>query len=512
MNAACTDGSPPSQDAATDERRDLKYPAHHSEASSIDKMPSQAADMASESSIIPTSPVTDQDASAVPTLPQDEEPASKSEPAAKAPVKFWDSVAPECSEVVPAAGKGLPPSLSDLYTYRSFGHPHATLHHSVTTSYSEPFSQQYPKWATPGNRLRYDAEQARFSYCLSTPRASPYSETSLRAMPAGYFMANMPSIPAPSSKVRYDSNEPVEVYLGETFVQNVPLRLLLRFSTAARRLFKNQRPRARDTVHHSIQPSLSRLPPEPTKDSQNPGKSSCPAHSFRPGTPVANTTKQLILDLDAPRLPSPKAIRSLIEWMQIVEPAPPKTWLPAFAPTNFSTIPDTNLIDLYQAILVFELQPRYVWQNLLDELESRVSGRTPSVKLLKDLRSSLPICDPIMTQALIAVVKHRQRGAYLSGGGWNKMRQFLFASGDEVLAAKAEEILARYDEQYAQVLKERGVSGDGDDHVEAAEQMAKSEGSDDGNGDEVPARRRRKRRAQQVRGQQMERDRSSSSV
>ncbi|KAF2206876.1 hypothetical protein CERZMDRAFT_102935 [Cercospora zeae-maydis SCOH1-5] len=505
MNSACTNGCEPSPGAATDERRDSKDPAPRSEAPSGDIMPSQTSDMAPESEITPTSPVTDRDPSAIPTLSQDEKAASKSETAAEDPATLWDSVAPEYSETVPAAGKGLPPRLSDLYTYRSFGHPHATLHHSVITSYSEPFSQQYPKWATPGNRLQYDASRGKFSYRLSAPHASPYNETTLRARPAGYFKGDTRSVPAPSSSVRYVSADPVEIYIGETFVQNIPLRLLLRFSTAARRLFKHQRPRARYTAHHSIQPSLSRTPSEPNR-----GMSHSPAHSLQAGTSAASTTKQMILDLDAPRLPSTKAIRSIIEWMQIVEPTPPKTWLPAFAPANFSTIPDKDLIDLYSAVLVFELQPRSVWQNLADELGLRISIGKPSVKLLKKLRLSLPICDLIMTQALVAVVEHRQRGAYLSGGGWDKMREFLFESGDEVLAAKAEEMLARYDGQYAQVLNERQFSGDV--RVKDGERIAGSGESDDVNDHGIPERRRRKRRAQQLRGGQTERDRLSGSV
>ncbi|GIZ45018.1 hypothetical protein CKM354_000820200 [Cercospora kikuchii] len=493
MNAASTDGSSISPDAATEARRDSKDPAHCNDTSSIDKKRSQATDMSSEPYITPTTPVTDRDAGISSSRSSTEVSVSGSEAAASNPAMLWESVDPEFSDVVPAAGKGLPLRLSSLYTYRSFGHPHATPHHSVNASYAEPFWHQFPKWATPGNRLRYDPSLDKFSYHLSSSTSCSYNGISSWTCPVTRPMEGIPGY--------RESKEPVDVYLGETFVQKVPLRLLLRFSTVARRLFKLQGPRAQDTSYHNFEPSLSKLRNTPSSNSE------C-RRSLRTGTPKSNTPKQIILDLDAPRLPSIKAIQSIIEWMQIVEPTPSGTRLPAFAPGNFSQMQTSDLIDLYQAIMLFEIRPRPVWQNLFDELKHRIIQKKPTVALLTHLRLSLPISDPILTHALRAVMKYRNQGAYLSGGGWEAMRDFLFASGDDVLGAKAEEILARYDNDYGRMLAERETSGcDNED----AQQMTKCEESDDRSSNAIPIRRRRNRRAQQSRGR-VEEAGSESSV
>ncbi|PPJ55490.1 hypothetical protein CBER1_07056 [Cercospora berteroae] len=482
MNAASTDGSSISPDAAAEARRDSKDPAHRTDTSSIDEKRSQATDMSSEPYITPATPVTDRDAGIGSSRSSTEASVSGSEAAASKPAMLWESVAPEFSDVVPAAGKGLPPRLSSLYTYRSFGHPHATPHHSVNASFSEPFWYQYPKWATSGNRLRYDPSLDKFSYYLASPTPCSYNGSSSRTGPVPQLMEGV-------SGYR-ESKEPVDIYLGETFVQRVPLRLLLRFSTVARRLFNLQGPHARDTSYHSIEPSLSRLRNTPSSNSE------C-RRALRTDTPKSNTPKHIILDLDTPRLPSTKAIRSIIEWMQIVEPAPSGTRLPAFAPGTLSQMHISDLIDLYQAILVFDLRPRPTWQNLFDELKHRVTQKKPTVTLLKHLRLSLPISDPIMTQALTAVMRHRNHGAYLSGGGWEAMRHFLFASGDDVLGANAEELLARHDDDYERKLAEREISAG---HDGAVQQTTKCEESDDVSSNAVPNRRRRNRRAQQSRG------------
>lgn len=493
MNAASTDGSSISPKAATEARRDSKDPAHRNDTSSVDEKRSQAPNMSSDQYITSTTLVTDRDAGISSSRSSTEASVSGSEAAASNPAMLWESVAPEFSDVVPAAGKGLPPRLSSLYTYRSFGHPHATPHHSVNASFSEPFWYQYPKWATSGNRLRYDPSLDKFSYHLSSSNPCSYNGTSSWTGPVPQLMGGV-------SGCR-DSKEPVDVYLGETFVQKVPLRLLLRFSTVARRLFKLQGPHSEDKRHYHGEPSLSRLQTGPTSNSKNQRRHPLDTHR-------SNTPKQIILDLEAPRLPSIKAIRSIIEWMQNVEPTPLRTLLPAFTPGNFSQMHISDLIDLYQAILVFELRPRPISHNLFNELKYRVTREKPTVTLLEHLRLSLPISDPIMTQALTAVMRYRNQGAYLSGGGWEEMRDFLFASGDDVLGAKAEEILARYDDDYGRKLAEREISGCQD---EGAQQTTECVGRKDGNGNAVPNRRRRNRRAQQSRGQ-IEGNRSEGSI
>ncbi|KAF2164657.1 hypothetical protein M409DRAFT_25051 [Zasmidium cellare ATCC 36951] len=117
-----------------------------------------------------------------------------------------------------------------LLTYEPvyLGHPHEQAEEQVT----EPFHWQYPNWARPGYQLYYYKGYGYFDHPLYTSQ-TPDGQT-LLASYGNEQRFKQPPVAAPSEPTpARPKQEMVDVYFDDEFLEEMPLRLLTRFSVVA---------------------------------------------------------------------------------------------------------------------------------------------------------------------------------------------------------------------------------------------------------------------------------------
>ncbi|KAK4502780.1 hypothetical protein PRZ48_006206 [Zasmidium cellare] len=146
-----------------------------------------------------------------------------------------------------------------LYDPVKFGHPHEQAEEQVT----EPFHWQLPNWARPGYQLYHYPGYGYFDHPLYTTQTPDG-----RTLVASYESAqrfSRPPVSAPSEPTpTRPRQEMVDVYYSDEFVEEVPQKLLIRFSNMASVAFL----KTRKSGHgHDKQSERSVSPPSTIADS-----------------------------------------------------------------------------------------------------------------------------------------------------------------------------------------------------------------------------------------------------
>ncbi|EME84849.1 uncharacterized protein MYCFIDRAFT_195790 [Pseudocercospora fijiensis CIRAD86] len=224
----------------------------------------------------------------------------------------------------------------------------------------------------------------------------------------------------PSQKRRYD--EMVEIYVGDEFVQNIPLRLLKRFSRAANEQF-----------------------------SSNEGTSSQPHSKFDCGSESEASTS-------APRLPGGKKqmglylegvkaadypritfVKDALNWMKSNEGENEN--LINFGPSEPSETGILGLLESYQVAVALQIRPPSVTNALRTELKNRVTETVPEdvENMLRDVTQYLPVNDVVTVRAITAAWDRWSNHVY-TREEWLGIKELLLNSENKALARKAKAI------------------------------------------------------------------------
>lgn len=208
--------------------------------------------------------------------------------------------------------------------------------------------------------------------------------------------------------------------------------------------------------------------------------------------------KQLILIMEHAENPSNEAVTWTLKWMTDNAQAD-QTLLP-YAP-DVQTLDFENLIDFYQTSLVLQLRPAP--RHVKKEVMKRLTDQPPTLDVLRDVYTYLPMGDPALDRAISSIHDHWCAGAYAT---WQLDRMQAYVRDNPALKRRRDFVFASI-----RVRKERedALSSPArslDEYQKDSEIPKKVAGSESVHTVEPENNRRRNRRAQQARGKDVLKD------
>lgn len=245
---------------------------------------------------------------------------------------------------------------------------------------------------------------------------------------------------APGSPAQKRNSGPkVDIFNGDEYIRSIPLKILTRFSEAAKRDFP--RPGRQGTTQATSSkeaPALTSSKVDSILDwaeevNAADGGAAAGAQAAKKETPSEQKSrardrlpviapislayaipkapkKTLVLKLDVVEMPSKKALGVALKWMEDNESSEGK--LIDFGPVNLDKIKLDDLIDLYQAALAFELRPWGKVGRLQREICHRVSEGKLEISTFKLLSGWLPGDDQVLVRCANSMEYHRRKSAY----------------------------------------------------------------------------------------------------
>jgi hypothetical protein len=268
----------------------------------------------------------------------------------------------------------------------------------------------------------------------------------------------------------------VGVYVGDTFIEQIPLSLLKRFSKTARNTFSNPVSARASSFDSAIELDFDDLVDGAFEESPRSPTNACsiavPA-SLRSQTHMQcnvaasngsiNTgLKQLILDLDVDDSQSCVAVRHAIKWMRDHENCKGSDELLDYGPEVLDALPLDQLVAVYKAGLVFDLQPPRARKRVKDEILCRLSNSHPTIDTFKMLCKHIPVADSVFARAINSVHEHWEQRKYPEDE-WKTLQHF-FEFGDDVELGERFHRLSR---KWQASVEERGVGKCSDGEQEA---------------------------------------------
>ncbi|CAK4020228.1 Hypothetical predicted protein [Lecanosticta acicola] len=443
---------------------------------------------------------------------------------------------------------------AQAYKPHEFGHPHQEAPPQPT----DPFWWQHPSWTMPNQNSYYYPGYGFFDRPLYLDYA-----TDGRPVVVGYGRKL-------SAKQGSGRNTPmqnhimrmVSVYNGDDFVQKIPLKLLFRFSDAARQAFpkppkgadsqRNSQATQADNEQDAVASASMRLSPDASSKSTSwadevssivstkggpspvstesvarssadtaftdftytkpamrasPARSQSPAPFVRTIPRDAHGHRMLKLDLQAKEMPTNQAVADVLKWMKDNEDVPRDGRLLEFAPPNLDDVLLENLVDYYQAVLALGMMP--FPHRLRKAILDRITREGIDFETFRNITGWVPSQDVVVTRAINVYLNLKKRGAYTS----EDLRQFehvLSQPDSEELQAKVEEIRNTREvgpeELYAEKRQQEfGKGSSSPAEPTSSSASGRGESSDAGKpdgADQPKTGRRRRRRDQQKEGTQ----------
>ncbi|KAK4546570.1 hypothetical protein LTR36_001787 [Oleoguttula mirabilis] len=407
--------------------------------------------------------------------------------------------------------QGYPPA---SYEPRLFGHPHKE---STQQQGAEPFWYQHPEWIQPGHQLFY---YPGFGQYFTHPiNFNPTMDTKTTYIGSGVNRKGTDGEKLNADGSRYKPKpkpEMVEIYIGDTFVKQMQLRTVTRFSTLASETFPRpntveSRPKSSteesseaedgsaskkwaddkggkvnvkkltEEIKNLPMPSDDKLEAKnPTTtnklEAKNPtstdstgsdkaekaGKTpaTVPMSMAHKGPEAAKSTKKfappqkkaLILGDAELALPNLAAVRTCLDWMNDNQIVHGNQKLRDFHVPEGA--PLNSLVNMYQAALCLGMRP--FPRHLEDIIKEIVTDSPPTADMLHYMYERLPVC-PVLTRIMTSCIQHEEKRHYNQEDF--KAIQALVA-GDEWLSARFEEIqssrIARRKEQSGKKRMESG--------------------------------------------------------
>ncbi|KAK5127938.1 hypothetical protein LTR85_005055 [Meristemomyces frigidus] len=361
------------------------------------------------------------------------------------------------------------------YDPRLFGHPHEELATQVT----DTFWHQYPEWTQPGYHLYYYPEFNQYF-------PSPIYSTGDMDTKITYIGKNTNQKAINGDKQKGDGPkftprpkpELVEIYIGDTFVRQMKLHTLTRFSSLAAETFPRPKTEVKKAVKAGTEASSDaeegsaskkwaddkggkidlekateqvnglsltstgegETKKSATTDGAGGGKGSkmpatVPVHMAHKGSEAAKSAKKsalptpptqkevLILGDAELLLPDLHAVRMCLEWMIENQGVHGDQRLADFHIADGA--PVKALISMYQAALCLGMRP--FPRHLEDILKEIVTDSPPTADMLRFAYDRLPEC-PVLTRIITSSIQHEEKRHYTEEE--HKLIQELVAGDD----------------------------------------------------------------------------------
>ncbi|KAF7188827.1 hypothetical protein HII31_09750 [Pseudocercospora fuligena] len=340
--------------------------------------------------------------------------------------QFFMSLNPQAESYIPQQARYISPEGTTFaYEPRLLGNPTGIIEDTSDLrdqSASEPFWHQYPSWTR--QRLYYFPGFGFIDHPVYTDYAMDGSVTFI-----GYGTREGKKIAKtdrPSQKRRHE--EMVEIYVADEFVQNMPLRLLRRFSGAAKERFPTQ------------EGSPSQSAKSRQADSKLDFGGDSEASTSSPRTPNGKKQMQLYLEgveeSDYPRI---TFVKEALNWMK--SNAGESENLINYGPSELGETGILELLESYQVAVALDIRPPSVTNALRTELKNRVTETVPEdvEYMLRDVTKYLPVEDPVTVRAITAAWDRWSNYVY-TREEWIAIKELLLNSENEALARKAKGI------------------------------------------------------------------------
>lgn len=142
---------------------------------------------------------------------------------------------------------------------------------------------------------------------------------------------------------------------------------------------------------------------------------------------------RLVLQVDRTKHPpSEQAVRDVCKWMLSTRPYQHDGALPAFPTFHINRIDITDLLDLYQALCLFDLRPPSVWHSLFTVLSRRIN-RPLMLWQFRSFLAHLSIYDQIVKIALDGIYRGYINRGY-SVEEWLELKAFLLDREEDQLS------------------------------------------------------------------------------
>lgn len=310
----------------------------------------------------------------------------------------------------------------------------------------------------------------------------------------------------------------VEVYIDEDFVQEVPLQLLRRFSGVAKTQFpayaqgSPQLHEKADTIVNGteeVSPAGPRSTDGTNLSSRGPSKALNPsAPAFRSAkTPQHMTLSLTLAGVDPDDFPRAQFLRQAVRWMESNSNKPSTQEQLEYGPSEPGNFSFLDLLEMYQAAVAFQIQPRSAFVSIKRELLSRVTEAGPEsdLEILQHVTTYLPVYDPVTVRAITGAWDKWSNRVY-NKDEWLAIKSSLVDSENQTLAKKARRIF-KHRMRAKKECKESEIKVFNDRAAEAHEEewwrlVKGTPSSEPSEQDVVGGHRRRNRRAQQQRGKE----------
>jgi hypothetical protein len=308
----------------------------------------------------------------------------------------------------------------------SFGYPHNIAEPQLT----EPFWHQYPEWA---NSQQQVGDTSLYYQPIPYPLFNPAAMEHENEPATTYIGRNtvngriIKKVTSPQQGKRTlaksKGNFKVEVSSNGTFIQQMPIKVLTRFSKVAAAAFP--RPELSDKpVNGEINGVGGDDKNGPTNWADDEGKDvdvekltadiaklntdSAPKVN---GGAAQSSKKKLNLNLDTLYLQPPvKAFIFAFDWMHEVKKTaygePPLDY-GGKHPEQFTL---EELVEIYTAALVLDIRPNC--HKLRSALLSSITEQRPTLATLMYVHEHLPIDDVAMTRFITSYFEHREKREY----------------------------------------------------------------------------------------------------
>ncbi|KXT04190.1 hypothetical protein AC578_98 [Pseudocercospora eumusae] len=340
--------------------------------------------------------------------------------------QFFMSFNPQAESYTPQQAPYISPEgTSFAYEPRLLGNPAGPIEATSATreqSASEPFWHQYPSWTR--QRLYYFPGFGFIDHPVYTDCAMDGSVTFIGyGTREGKKIANTDR---PSQKRRHE--EMVEIYVADEFVQNMPLRLLRRFSGAAKERFPTQ------------EGTPSRSAKSRQADSKIDFGGDSKASTSPPRSPKGKKQMEIYLEgveeADYPRI---TFVKEALNWMKSNDGESEN--LIDYGPSELSETGFLELLESYQAVVALQICPPSVINALRTELKNRVTEAVPEdvEYMLRDVTKYLPVEDAVTVRAITAAWDRWSDYVYTKDE-WLGIKELLLNSENDALARKAKGI------------------------------------------------------------------------
>lgn len=150
--------------------------------------------------------------------------------------------------------------------------------------------------------------------------------------------------------------------------------------------------------------------------------------------------KRLVLNLLAFELPSQEIVKGVIKWMNLKSKIDDVGCFLDYGPQDLQALSLDDLIDLYQAALVFDILPVSSLYPVRAAMLYRVTDSKPDVEMLHKIYYYLPVRDPVTSRIINSIQDHREKGAY-TDDEIAVIDAYIFGRGREELAEKLKSVL-----------------------------------------------------------------------